>query len=155
MSNDLKSTLQSMSSVFEATREKMQDYSVTAVPRLHENLRLQRLSQEIYEHKHQLENPVIKIAETLKKQIKLFESKLNQDEDVMIMAASFGSTVIFYVHAIEFSKPNIIIFYGSDESGNEISLIQHCNQLNFLLQVGKRENPEEKRNPIGFIHPKE
>lgn len=97
------------------------------------------------------DNPVVAIAEILEKRIKLFESKLNQNEDVMIMAASFGSTVIFYVHTIEFNNPSIIIFHGVDENGNEISLIQHCNQLNFLLQVGKREQPEQPKRQIGFL----
>lgn len=97
------------------------------------------------------DNPVVAISKILEKQIKLFESKLNQNEDVMIMAASFGSTVIFYVHTIEFNNPNIIIFHGSDENGNDISLLQHCNQLNFLLQVGKREQPEQPKRQIGFV----
>lgn len=119
--------------------------SQDALQRINELGRVQR------EKEFNRDNPVVAISAILKKQIQLFESKLNQDEDVMIMAASFGSAVLFYAHTIEFSQPNIIIFHGSDENGNDISLLQHCNQLNFLLQVGKREQPEQPKRQIGFV----
>lgn len=97
------------------------------------------------------DNPVIKISECLEKQVRQIESKLNTDEEIMVMAASFGSQITFYVDSIEFSNPNIIIFHGTTESGKPTRLIQHYTQLNFLLQVAERHNPDEKRKPIGFI----
>lgn len=148
MSNDPKSASLNLAETFAKINESQQNSFQKAMETRVIN---EDHMKEIYKARERLNNPVMDIADTLKKQIKLFESKLNQDEDVMIMAASFGSAVIFYVHAIEFNNPNIIIFHGSDENGNDISLLQHCNQLNFLLQVGKREQPEQPKRQIGFV----
>ena len=97
------------------------------------------------------DNPVVPIQESLELQIKQFESELEKDQEIMIMAASFGSSVIFAVDLIEFNKPNIIIFHGRMDDGQKIRLIQHAHQLNFLLQAAKLGSNEE-RKPIGFIH---
>ncbi len=103
-------------------------------------------------NKQRLENPVIDIQKTIELQIKQFEAELDATHEVMIKAASFGSAVIFYVDTIEFSKPNIIIFHGKTPEGERVRLIQHVNQLNFLLQADKREETASPKRTIGFIN---
>ena len=104
------------------------------------------------EAKHKINNPVIQIEDSIIRHVKDFESNLNDEQEVMILAAAFGSSVTFYVSSIEFNKPNLIIFHGTTETGGSTRLIQHCNQLNFLLQAVPKHDPDEKRTPIGFIH---
>ena len=114
--------------------------------RIMDTLREQREMQE----RHR--NPVIQIRETLERQVRDFESKLNEEQEVMLMAASFGSSITFYVDSIEFNEPSMIIFHGTTTDGGPTRLIQHCNQLSFLLQAVPKQDPDEKRVPIGFIH---
>lgn len=97
-------------------------------------------------------NPVIQIEDSIIRHVKDFESSLNDEQEVMILAASFGSSVTFYISSIEFNKPNLIIFHGLTETGGSTRLIQHCNQLNFLLQAVPKHDPDEARTPIGFTH---
>ncbi|MGP5547818.1 DUF6173 family protein [Psychrobacter alimentarius] len=97
-------------------------------------------------------NPVIQIEDSIIRHVKDFESNLKDEQEVMILAASFGSSVTFYVSAIEFNRPNLIIFHGTTETGGSTRLIQHCNQLNFLLQAVPKHDPDEARTPIGFTH---
>lgn len=97
-------------------------------------------------------NPVIQIENSIIRHVKDFESNLKDEQEVMILAASFGSSVTFYVNSIEFNRPNLIIFHGITETGGSTRLIQHCNQLNFLLQAVPKHDPDEARTPIGFTH---
>lgn len=97
-------------------------------------------------------NPVIQIEDSIIRHVKDFESNLNDEQEVMILAASFGSSVTFYVSSIEFNRPNLIIFHGTTETGGSTRLIQHCNQLNFLLQAAPKHDPDEERTAIGFTH---
>lgn len=97
-------------------------------------------------------NPVVAIRESIERHVRQFESALNHDQEVMIMAASFGSQVVFYVDSIEFNNPDLIIFHGTTDSGKPMQLIQHHSQLNFLLQAGEKHNPDKERRPIGFVN---
>ncbi len=101
---------------------------------------------------NRVNNPVLSIWESLVRHIKDFESKLKENQEVMVLAASFGSSVTFYVNTIEYNQPNLIIFNGTTEDGGPTRLIQHCNQLSFLLQAVPKQDSDEKRTPIGFIH---
>lgn len=96
-------------------------------------------------------NPVIQVERSIINHVKSFEDSLNEDEDVMVLAASFGGMITFYVQNIEFNRPNIIVFHGTTDDDKPTRLIQHYNQLNFLLQAVPRSKPEENRNPIGFL----
>lgn len=116
------------------------------------NDRMNKITSEIQENKRRVENPVIQIRESLERQVRDFESKLNEEQEVMLMAASFGSSITFYVDSIEFNEPSMIIFHGTTTDGGPTRLIQHCNQLSFLLQAVPKQDPDEKRVPIGFIH---
>ena len=82
--------------------------------------------------------------------IKEFDNSLNQDEEVAIRLVSFGQAVQFVVHQIGYYNPKIISFYGETADGSKIQLIQHVNQISFLLQSVKRKNPDQPKRAIGF-----
>ncbi|WP_367106039.1 DUF6173 family protein [uncultured Psychrobacter sp.] len=125
---------------------------INRITELHQNSNLDAVIKSANEQIRLDRNPVVEIQQSIENHVKEFESELKSDQEIMVMAASFGGSVTFYVHSIEFNEPNLIVFHGRTEDNSMIRLIQHCNQLNFLLKAARRSNVEEKRNPIGFIH---
>lgn len=123
----------------------MQEYNKRNSAKFFDSLDMQN---QIEDEKN---NPVIQVERSITNHVKSFEDSLNEDEDVMVLAASFGGMITFYVQNIEFNRPNIIVFHGTTDDGRPTRLIQHYNQLNFLLQAVPRSKPEENRNPIGFL----
>lgn len=79
-----------------------------------------------------------------------FDKGLNQEHEVGIRLVNFGQSIQFTVHNIGYYNPQLICFYGEMPDGSAIQLIQHVNQLNFLLTAVKRKNPDEPKRPIGF-----
>lgn len=86
--------------------------------------------------------------EIIKKYIQEFERKLDTEHEAGLLLTSFGQSVLMQVTHITYEKSVLMIFKGY-VNGNEATLIQHINQLNFLLTAIKKE-PEKKRVPIGF-----
>ena len=79
-----------------------------------------------------------------------FDKELNQEHEVGIKLVNFGQTVQFTVHNIGYFNPKLICFYGETPDGSAIQLVQHVNQISFLLTAVQRKNPEEPKRPIGF-----
>ena len=85
----------------------------------------------------------------LKKQIQSFERSLDNDKEVALWVANFGQSMLIQVETIHCAEPQIIIFEGNC-NGAHCKLIQHVNQLNFLLTSVPHPVPEMPRRPIGF-----
>ena len=66
------------------------------------------------------------------------------------MLASFGQSITIHVNELSYIQPSIIIFRGVFENSQTVELLQHVNQLNFLLLKVPRLKPDEPRRPIGF-----
>lgn len=64
--------------------------------------------------------------------IKQFQDELDDEHEIALMLASFGQSITLNVTHIGYSNPSIIDFYGYC-NGNKAHLIQHINQLNFLI----------------------
>lgn len=79
-----------------------------------------------------------------------FDKGLNQEHEVGVKLVNFGQTVQFTVHNIGYFNPKLICFYGEMPDGSPIQLIQHVNQISFLLTAVQRKNPEQPKRPIGF-----
>lgn len=79
-----------------------------------------------------------------------FDKSLNQEQEVGVKLVNFGQTVQFTVHSIGYFNPKLICFYGEMPDGSAIQLIQHVNQISFLLTAVQRKNPEVPKRPIGF-----
>lgn len=87
--------------------------------------------------------------EILKRYIQDFEQSLDAEHEVGIMMTNFGQSVLMNVHQITFEDPVLMVFKGY-VNGREATLIQHINQLNFMLTSIKKESDHPKRQ-IGFI----
>ncbi len=78
-----------------------------------------------------------------------FEENLEEDKEVGVKLVNFGETITIHVEDIGYYNPRLICFYGTDASGQKVQLIQHVNQLNFLIIALKREEKKE-RPRVGF-----
>ena len=88
----------------------------------------------------------------LEAQIRLFESELDADHDVGIRLVNFGSEITFQVTDIGAVEPDLIIFTGKTPAGAPVRLLQHRNQIDFLLTTLERADPEQPKRPVGFHH---
>ncbi len=88
--------------------------------------------------------------EILRNTIIKFQSTLGEDEEVAVLLSSFGQSVTVYVNSISYSNPCLLHFYGYLESGPRVELVQHVNQLNFLLMAIKKPDPDLPARRIGF-----
>jgi len=88
----------------------------------------------------------------LEAQIRLFESELDAHHDVGIRLVNFGSEITFQVTDIGSVEPDLIIFTGKTPAGAPVRLLQHRNQIDFLLTTLERADPEQPKRPVGFHH---
>lgn len=87
--------------------------------------------------------------EILKDRIQEYEEALDSEHEVGIMMTNFGQSVLMHVTDISYRNPVLIIFKGF-VNGQESVLVQHINQLNFLLTKVPKE-PDTPKRSIGFI----
>lgn len=90
--------------------------------------------------------------EVVMDRIKEFQSTLDNDHEVGIMLASFGTNITMVVEDIGYSNPSTLVFYGF-VSDKPATLIQHMSQLNFLLLAIPKSDPEQPPRRIGFAQP--
>ena len=86
--------------------------------------------------------------EILKKYVQEFEITLDTEHEVGIMMTNFGQTVLMTVEQITYEDPVLMVFKGY-VNGRPSTLIQHVNQLNFMLTSIEKETDRPKRQ-IGF-----
>lgn len=87
--------------------------------------------------------------EILKRYIMDFEQTLDSEHEVGIMMTNFGQSVLMHVTQITYEDPVLMVFKGY-VNGREATLIQHINQLNFMLTTVDKE-PNRPKRQIGFI----
>lgn len=80
--------------------------------------------------------------------IKAFEEELDDEHEVGARLVSHGSTTTFHMIDMGYAGPEVICFYGIDNSGQKVQLIQHYTQLNVLLVALRKL--EDKPRRIGF-----
>lgn len=89
--------------------------------------------------------------EIIMKSIRDLESELDDEHEVVVKLASFGQTILMHVTDIGYSNPSLIHFYGY-VNDQEAELIQHVNQLSFLLMAVKKSDPSKPPVRIsGFV----
>ncbi len=81
--------------------------------------------------------------------IRNFEEKLDAKHEVA-MGFAGGDAGVLRIEGLGYFDPDIITFYGSDESGTKTQLVQHVTQLNVMLRAVTREVPTEPARRIGF-----
>ena len=89
--------------------------------------------------------------EIIKKYIQEFEETLDKEYVVGVMLTNFGQSILMQVEEITYEKSVVLVFKGL-VNGKKSTLIQHINQLNFLLTALPIEDEKPKRK-IGFIIP--
>ncbi|MBS6644036.1 MAG: hypothetical protein KH366_10705 [Clostridiaceae bacterium] len=96
------------------------------------------------------------VFESLKEEIILFNNSLDKINDVCIRIANFGQVTDLIVTRVYPKEPSLICFEGFTQIKGDVkkaTLIQHLNQLNFLLYASPRSTPDKPKNPIGFTAP--
>ncbi|GIQ70770.1 hypothetical protein DUZ99_01970 [Xylanibacillus composti] len=88
--------------------------------------------------------------EIIMESIREFESELDDDLEVAVQLAAFGQSVVMHVTALGYSNPSLIHFYGY-VNGVQSELIQHINQLSFLLTSVPKKDPNKPARRIGYI----
>jgi Family of unknown function (DUF6173) len=82
--------------------------------------------------------------------IRNFEKQLDAEQEIAMGFASDESGVL-RIEGLGFFDPDIICFYGRDESGAKTQLIQHVTQLSVTLRaVPKGTTEAEPPRRIGF-----
>lgn len=89
----------------------------------------------------------------LKKYIQEFERSLDAEHEVGIMMTNFGQSIVMQVTSVSCEEPVLMIFKGF-VSGRDATLIQHINQLNFMLTSIAKE-PDRPKRQIGFVEQSE
>jgi hypothetical protein len=88
--------------------------------------------------------------ESIVNEIREFETGLDDDHEVGLQLASFGSSLTMIVTDIGYQDPDLMYFWGT-VNGRPAELIQHMNQLNFLIIAVDKEEPEQPARRIGFV----
>lgn len=96
------------------------------------------------------ESTAEKVCQRIYAMIQDYSSMLDQTQDVGMMLVNFGQVMTIIVEDIGFSGYNLLYFSGKTPDGKPQYLIQHINQLSFLLTPVSRPEPEKPKNPIGF-----
>lgn len=84
----------------------------------------------------------------IKKYILDFQASLDDEHDIGVMLTNFGSTIVMEVTEIGYEKSVLMVFKGF-VNGRMSTLIQHINQLNFLL-TSIPKSSEKPHRTIGF-----
>ncbi|SFR97676.1 DUF6173 family protein [Yoonia litorea] len=81
--------------------------------------------------------------------IQNFEKQLDNDHEVG-MGLTGSDTGVIRIEGLGYYDPDIITYYGTNQSGAKTQLIQHVSQLNVSLVASPKhiDQPEPKR--IGF-----
>lgn len=87
--------------------------------------------------------------EIIKRYVEDFEASLDAEHEVGMLLTNFGQSVLMSVTQIGFEKSVLMVFKGY-VNGQESTLIQHINQLSFLLTKVPIQEERPKRK-IGFI----
>lgn len=98
------------------------------------------------------------IFKSLKEEITTFYATLDNSKEICIRIANFGKITDLIVTRVYPKEPSLICFEGFTQingQSKKATLIQHLNQLNFLLYAIPRQTPDKSKNPIGFIAPQQ
>ena len=106
---------------------------------------------EINASKMQFDSRAEQVAYYLYEEIRDYQNKLSDTEDVAMSVVQFNQSITILVKEIGYIGYNLVCFHGEDTSGKPLELIQHVQQLNFLLMVVPKPEPEIPKRKIGFV----
>ncbi len=89
--------------------------------------------------------------EKIMEEIAAFEKGLDDEHEIALKLASFGSSTTMLVTSIGYQNPDILYFFGF-VNGKDAQLIQHVSQLNFLITSVEKEDKSRPARRIGFTN---
>ena len=81
--------------------------------------------------------------------IQNFEKTLDNEHEVAMGFAGSDAGVL-RIEGMGYFDPDVLTFYGSDESGAKTQLIQHVSQLSVILRALPKAPAHPEPNRIGF-----
>ena len=78
-----------------------------------------------------------------------FEEQLDGDHEVA-MGFAGGDAGVLRIEGMGYFDPDIVTFYGKDNAGARMQLVQHVTQLNVALRALPKAMQEAPANRIGF-----
>ncbi len=81
--------------------------------------------------------------------IQNFEEQLDDEHEIAVGFAGAASGAL-RIQGIGFFDPDIVTFYGTDETGSRTQLIQHVSQLSVTLRALPKQEPRTAPLRIGF-----
>ncbi len=81
--------------------------------------------------------------------IKNFEESLDAEHEIA-MGFTGSDAGVMRIEGMGFFAPDILTFYGADQSGTKSQLIQHVSQLTVTLRALPKQVPDQPANRIGF-----
>lgn len=81
--------------------------------------------------------------------IQNFEKQLDNDHEVGLGLAG-GMTGVIKIEGLGYYDPDIVTYYGTNESGARTQLIQHVSQMNVTLVASPKHIDQPEPNRIGF-----
>lgn len=94
-------------------------------------------------------SPAEWMYQRLAQAIAAFEKNLDDQHEVAFALVSNGAGQMLHADNLGFWAPDLLLFYGRNEQGLPLQLIQHVSQVNVLLAAAKKQTEEEPRR-IGF-----
>jgi len=79
-----------------------------------------------------------------------FEKELDNEHEIGVRLVSFGQTMQFHIEQLGYYNSSLIIFHGRLENGARVELIQHVNQISFLLMALPKMDKTKPPRRIGF-----
>ena len=81
--------------------------------------------------------------------IQNFEKMLESEEEVAMGFTDTGGGFL-RIEGLGHFDPDIVTFFGTDQTGAKVQLVQHVSQLNVLLRAMPKQNAQDEPRRIGF-----
>ena len=81
--------------------------------------------------------------------IQNFEKTLDKEEEIAMGLTDTGAGVL-KIEGLGYFDPDIVTFYGTDQTGARVQLVQHVSQLNVLLRSTPKAVTAAEPRRIGF-----
>ncbi|MEM0948781.1 MAG: DUF6173 family protein [Pseudomonadota bacterium] len=81
--------------------------------------------------------------------IQNFEAQMDPEHEVAIGVTGTGSGFL-RIEGIGYFDPDIVTFYGTDQTGARSQLIQHVTQLSVALRAAPKPSEQPEARRIGF-----
>ncbi|NTS66831.1 hypothetical protein HRV97_16955 [Sphingomonas sp. HHU CXW] len=86
--------------------------------------------------------------ERIARQIEKFETDLEPDEEIGLRLVATPDASVMHIDDVGYWGPDMLIFYGNNEHGKPMQLLQHYTQMSVLLTAVPAKEAEPRR--IGF-----